>query len=78
LEPEILYYRRRACEEMTAASRAVTQAARERRLYMVDLYLGRLKALHAPSPIDDQRLELMREGKRNLSAFAWAGKSAGE
>lgn len=78
MEPEILYYRRRACEEMTAASRAVTQAARDRRLYMVDLYLERLKALKAPLPIDDHRLQLMRQGKGTGSAFAWARTSAVE
>lgn len=62
METDIRYYRRRACEEMSAASRAVTPAARDRRLYLVGLYLDRLKALNAPSPFDER------------SPFRWAGK----
>jgi hypothetical protein len=64
LETDIRYYRRRACEEMSAASRAVTPQARERRLYLVNVYLDRLKALNAPSPFDDD----LNPG----SAFAWS------
>jgi hypothetical protein len=62
LETDIRYYRRRACEEMSAASRAVTPAARERRLQLVGIYVEHLKALNAPSPFDDDR-----------SAFGWPG-----
>jgi len=64
LETDIRYYRRRACEEMSAASRAVTPQARERRLFLVNVYLDRLKALNAPSPFDDEM--------HPASAFAWA------
>jgi hypothetical protein len=60
VETDIRYYRRRACEEMSAATRAVTPQARERRLYLVNVYLDRLKALNAPSPFDDE-----------YSAFNW-------
>jgi hypothetical protein len=63
LETDIRYYRRRACEEMSAASRAVTPQARERRLYLVNVYLDRLKALNAPSPFEAD----LNPG----SAFAW-------
>jgi Holliday junction resolvase-like predicted endonuclease len=38
------FYRRRANEEMKAASRAVTEEARERRMRLADLFLERLKA----------------------------------
>jgi hypothetical protein len=55
LETDIRYYRRRACEEMSAASRAVTPQARERRLQLVGIYVDHLKALNAPSPFDDDR-----------------------
>ena len=47
VESDIRYYRRRAFEEMAAATRAVTPAARDRRLQLVDLYLDHLKALAA-------------------------------
>ena len=53
VESDIRYYRRRAFEEMAAATRAVTPAARDRRLQLVDLYLDHLKALNAPSPFDE-------------------------
>ena len=64
LETDIRYYRRRACEEMSAAARAVTPEARERRLYLVGVYLERLKELNAPSPFEDD----LNPG----SAFAWS------
>ena len=54
VESDVRYYRRRACEEMGAARRAVTEAARERRLQLVDLYLQRLAALNEPNPFDEQ------------------------
>ena len=74
METDIRYYRRRACEEMSAASRAVTPAARERRLYLVELYLNHLKNLNAPSPFDEQQLT------RDLgeSAFRWSGAMTGK
>ena len=53
MESDIRFYRRRACEEMAAASRAVTEAARQRRLQLVDTYVEHLKALKAPSPFDE-------------------------
>jgi hypothetical protein len=53
VEPDIRYYRRRACEEMAAASRAVTDEARERRLRLVETYVEHLKALKAPIPFSD-------------------------
>lgn len=80
METDIRYYRRRACEELSAASRAVTPAARERRLQLVDIYLDHLKAMNAPSPFDEQQLaELRRPGRAEMmahSAFCWAGASA--
>ena len=53
MESDIRFYRRRACEEMAAASRAVTESARQRRLQLVDTYLQHLKALKAPSPFSE-------------------------
>ena len=69
--------RRRACEEMGAAHRAVTEAARERRLQLVDLYLQRLAALKAPNPFDEHDFARVRgrspAGNDRRSAFAWPG-----
>ena len=73
MESDIRFYRRRACEEMAAASRAVTDAARDRRLQLVDLYVQRLKALKAPSPFDDHDFArlLGPAASKHGSAFAW-------
>lgn len=72
METEIRYYRRRACEEMSAASRAVTPAARERRLHLVGRYLDHLKELNAPSPFDEQQFAVLLD----KSAFDWPAASA--
>ena len=43
MEPDERYFRRRASEELAAARRAVTDAARERRLMLAGVFLERLK-----------------------------------
>ena len=53
MESDIRYYRRRAYEEMAAASRAVTEEARQRRLQLVETYIQHLKALKAPIPFSE-------------------------
>ena len=77
MESDARFYRRRACEEMSAASRAVTDAARERRLQLVDLYLQRLEAMREPSPFEDHDLSKAlgrRATAKDLhSAFSWPG-----
>ena len=67
VESDIRYYRRRACEEMAAATRAVTDAARDRRLQLVDIYLDHLKTLDAPNPFEESDAL----GGDSRSAFAW-------
>ena len=74
VESDIRFYRRRAYEEMAAANRSVTNAARERRLRLVDIYVGHLRALNAPSPFDEDELT----PAPGTSAFSWpaaAGKT---
>lgn len=77
MESDIRYYRRRAFEEMNAATRAVTEAARQRRLELVDLYIQHLQAVGEPSPFDDSDFDRLRgptcavgEGR---PAFGWKG-----
>lgn len=72
METDIRYYRRRACEEMSAATRAVTPAARDRRLQLVNIYLDHLKALNAPSPFDEQQFA----GMLDKPAFSWTAAAA--
>jgi len=57
VESDVRFYRRRASEEMAAANRAVTQAARERRIMMAGVFLERLKILGACPSEADLRLE---------------------
>ncbi|HEX6217936.1 MAG TPA: hypothetical protein VFZ35_01530 [Sphingomicrobium sp.] len=56
MESDGRYYRRRAVEELAAADRAVTSAARDRRLQLVGLYLDRLRELDEPSPFNEREL----------------------
>ena len=44
MESDERFYRRRANEEMAAADRAVTEAARKRRMQLAGMFLERLKA----------------------------------
>ena len=43
MESDARFYRRRATEELAAASRAVTPAARDRRMQLAQLFLNRLE-----------------------------------
>jgi hypothetical protein len=45
VESDARFYRRRANEEIAAASRAVTAEARERRILLAGIFLDRLKDL---------------------------------
>jgi len=45
VESDARFYRRRANEEIAAAGRAVTDAARERRMLLAGIFLERLKEL---------------------------------
>ena len=61
------FYRRRANEEIKAASRAVTEAARERRMRLAGIFLERLK--------DSERRDVARAAivasPKDRSAFEW-------
>lgn len=65
MESDIRYYRRRANEELAAANRAVTMAARERRMQLAGLFLQRLKTVESGGAAE---LEL---AAANVSAFNW-------
>jgi hypothetical protein len=45
VESDVRFYRRRANEELAAAHRAITAAARNRRLQLADSFLQRLRAV---------------------------------
>ena len=72
MESDLRFYRRRASEELAAANRAVTEAARERRLMMAEIFLDRLKELEA-----DALAQLTASLPRQAPAFKWAkGRTA--
>jgi hypothetical protein len=78
VESDIRYYSRRACEEMAAANRAVTEAARDRRLQLVDMYLQHLKSLNAPSPFEERqfpRVPSSSTASVQSSAFSWSHRA---
>ena len=52
MESDVRFYRRRANEEMAAASRAVTEAARDRRMQLAGVFLDRLRELESSSAFD--------------------------
>ena len=57
MESDVRFYRRRASEELAAASRAVTDAARERRMMMAGIFLERLKSIGASTSAAELCLE---------------------
>ena len=74
MESDARYYRRRAYEELSAADRAVTPAARDRRLELVGLYLDKLRELDEPSA-DDERELTRRLASRRPAAWESAPES---
>lgn len=52
MESDERFYRRRAAEELAAASRAVTDAARERREQLAQIFLARLNDSNAEALFD--------------------------
>jgi hypothetical protein len=72
VESDIRYYQRRVREEQAAARRAVTSAARDRRLQLVDLYLQRLQALETQGAFAEHSLASAIKTSVDRSAFAWS------
>lgn len=61
MEPDVLYYRRRISEELAGAERAVTGAARLRRLQLVEAYLSHLESIGERLPIAKDELEKLKD-----------------
>lgn len=75
MESDPRYYWRRACEEMEAATRSLTPAARVRHEQLVLLFVERLKQLNAPCPFTEPELaqKLGLDGNKNSGEpiFRW-------
>lgn len=74
MESDARFYRRRANEELAAAGRAVTEAARERRMQLARVFLQRLKASEARDVLVECGISATAVGKFDRSAFEWAGQ----
>ena len=72
MESDARFYWRRICEELAAASRAVTPAARMRHEQLVRMFVARLKAIDAPCPYSDKELAQMLGTSANALAEAQA------
>lgn len=71
MESDARFYRRRANEELAAAQRAITSAARDRRMQLAGIFLERLKASEA-------RTLIIESGITDPSVFEWAEKRVRE
>ena len=67
MESDVRFFRRRANEELAAAGRAVTEAARARRLVLAEAFLERLRAVEATATATE--LDTMSQPER--PAFTW-------
>jgi len=56
VEPDALFFRRRIAEELAAAERAVTGAARLRRYQLVEAYLWQLERRGERLPVSKDEL----------------------
>ena len=65
MESDIRFFRRRASEELAAASRAITESARERRMVLAGIFLDKLMAL------DPGGVDALGAGEQRR-AFDWA------
>ena len=76
MEPDTRYFRRRANEELAAANRAVTAAARDRRMQLAGIFLERLKAAEAIDAEFDNDVRQFVGAADTLPAFDWTKRPA--
>lgn len=65
MEPDALFFRRRIAEELAAAERAVTGAARLRRYQLVEAYLWQLERRGERLPVSKDELADLKPSARN-------------
>ena len=70
MESDIRFYRRRANEELAAADRAVTEAARERRIQLAGSFLQRLKAVEAQAMLSEREMQALMSVEDRRSAWS--------
>jgi hypothetical protein len=74
MESDARFYRRRANEELAAAGRAVTDAARDRRMRLAEVFLQRLHASEARDVLAECGISAAALAEFDRSAFDWAGQ----
>lgn len=74
MESDVRFFRRRANEELAAAQRAVTDAARARRLILAETFLERLKAVEASATATELAVSTSYE----RPAFDWTTDRAAD
>lgn len=72
MESDTRFFRRRANEELAAASRAVTPEARDRRMQLADIFLQRLKASEARALVIECGTAAAAMGIYDRTVFEWA------
>jgi len=60
VEPDALFFKRRIAEEMAAAERAVTEAARLRRYQLIEAYSAHLEKRGERPPVSTDQLSRLR------------------
>lgn len=70
MESDARFYRRRVNEELAAANRAVTEAARERRMILANLFQERLKASETRS-IAEHDMGSLAATAGEAAMFGW-------
>lgn len=72
MESNVRFYRRRANEELAAADRAVTPAARARRMQLAGAFLQRLKAVEAEALLSEREMQALTGIADGRPVFEWA------
>ena len=72
MESNSRFFRRRANEELAAADRAVTPAARARRMQLAGAFLQRLKAIEAEALLTEREIHALTEVEGRRPVFDWA------
>jgi len=69
VESDIRFFRRRANEELAAADRAVTEAARERRIQLAGAFLQRLKSIETQAMLSDREMQALMSVEKRRSVW---------
>ena len=72
MESNSRFFRRRANEELAAADRAVTPAARARRMQLAGAFLQRLTAVEAEALLSEREMQALINAADGRSVFEWA------